>query len=157
MEPRRRRLDDQGVTLVETLVAIVILGIAAVAVLAGFQMGVTASDIHRKQTTGGAYARSYAEALQKHLTETPAAWVACAAPHTYDVEDLPAPPPDWPPGYQGLHTQTTPLTAYDGNGGSCGPNTAVRIKLEVSSPDSRAVETLDLILQRPCGGDACTP
>ena len=49
------------------LVALVILGIAAVAILAGLQLSVKASDIHRKQTLGGAYVRGYAEAIEKYL------------------------------------------------------------------------------------------
>ncbi|GAA4807671.1 type II secretion system protein [Nocardioides caeni] len=160
MHVPRRTLDDQGVTLVETLVAIVILGIAGVAVLAGFQMSVTASDYHRKQTTGGSYARSYAEAIQQYLVETPSAWVPCVPAGTYDLGDLPASyvPSNWPDGYVASQIGSTPQVAYDGDPGAagCSVDTAVLVRLEVRSQDNRGVETLDVVLQRPCGGVECT-
>ncbi len=73
---------DDGATLVETLVALVILGIAAVAILAGLQLSVTASDIHRKQTSDGAYVRGYAEAIEKYL-DTTGNYVKCAGANAY--------------------------------------------------------------------------
>ena len=76
----------RGATLVETLVALVILGIAGVAILAGLQLSVTASDIHRKQTSGGAYVRGYAEAIETLPQLGPA--TTCSAP---------APTPTAPP------------------------------------------------------------
>ncbi len=62
--------------------AVVILGIAAVAILAGLQLSVTASDIHRKQTNGGAYVRGYAEAIEKYL-DTTGNYVKCAGANAY--------------------------------------------------------------------------
>jgi len=162
MLTRRHVRDDRGVTLIETLVAIVILGIAGVAVMAGLQMSITASEVHRKQTTGGAYVRSYAEAVQQYLADHPEAWVACAPAGTWDVADL-------PDGYRpdvlksgkfvGRQTGSAPYVAFDGNGGACGINTAVRITLEVASTKNggrnATREWLDVVLQRPCGGAQC--
>ena len=156
---RTRRTDDRGVTLVETLVAVAILGIAGVAVLAGFQMSITASDMHRKQTTGGAYVRSYAEAIQQYLAADPAHWVACVPDHTYDLSALPAAykPAAWPSGYDATQTGSVPQTQYDDPAvGDCTKDTAVLVTLEVTAPRNRAKETLQIVLQRPCGGTACT-
>src|SRR4051812_14134644 len=75
--------NDSGETLIEVLVAIVILGIAAVAILGGLQLSVAASDIHRKQTTGGAYARSYAEAVERYVAADPSNYRPCATANAY--------------------------------------------------------------------------
>lgn len=155
----RRITDDRGVTLVETLVAIAILGIAGVAVLAGFQLSIKASDIHRKETTGGAYVRSYAEAIQRYLTNDPTRWVACAPASTYDLDKIPSDdqPADWPAGFTGKQTDAVPQVGYDDpTQASCTKDTSVLVTLEVTSDDQRAVERLRIVLQRPCGGDACT-
>lgn len=158
----QRLRDDQGVTLIETLVAIAILGIAGVAVMAGLQMSIAASDIHRKQTTGGAYVRAYAEAVQQYLADHPGAWVACAPVGTWDVADLPAAyrPAGLTSGdYVGTQIASVPYTAYDGNASGCGVQTAVRIRLQVESTKNgqRAAtkELLDVVIQRPCGGSEC--
>src|SRR5262245_26290216 len=58
---------DRGETLVEVLVSVMILGVAGVAIVSGLMMSVQASDSHRKQTTGGAYVRSFAEAIQDYV------------------------------------------------------------------------------------------
>lgn len=64
MDRRPDLRDDQGETLVELLVSIVILGIGAVAILAGLMFSVKSAEIGRSQATGGAYVRSWAEAIQ---------------------------------------------------------------------------------------------
>jgi type II secretory pathway pseudopilin PulG len=149
---------DDGATLVETLVAVVILGIAAVAILAGLQLSVTASDIHRKQSTGGAYVRSYAEAIEKHVS-TPGAdnYEPCAVPGAYNVSAV-TDQLNLPPGYTANHGAATPLTST-GAGAACPDKGVQRLQLTVRSSDDRAVETLIIIIRRSCapGGPSCTP
>src|SRR4051794_27134465 len=92
-----RRRSERGETLIEMLVAIVILGVAGVAILSGLQMTVMTSDLHRKQTSEGAYVRNLAEAVQDYVA-TPGAtnYKPCAAAGDYIVPsvvsqlDLPA-------------------------------------------------------------------
>lgn len=155
---RRRNVgrSDEGATLVEVLVALAILSIAAVAILAGLQMSVKASDIHRKQSTGGSSVRSFAEAIEKYL-RTDGNYVPCAAAGTYTPAlvglTLPA-------GYTAAQAAAQPL---DGNGtvitsGTCpGRDVGVqRLQLTVSSNDNRAVERLTIVVRRSCGsGTAC--
>ncbi len=157
LERRRQAAhSDAGVTLIETLAAVVILSIAGVAVMAGLQLSVKASDIHRKQATGGAYVRSYAEAIEKHL-DTEGSYVPCAGAGAYapGVVGFTV-----PAGYTATASAATPL---DGSGaaittGSCpGRDKGVqRITLTVSSNDSRAAERLTLVLRKACGtGTSC--
>ena len=51
MSGRHRVADERGETLVEMLLAVAIMGIAAVALMAGLTTSVLMSDIHRKQAT----------------------------------------------------------------------------------------------------------
>jgi type II secretory pathway pseudopilin PulG len=147
---------EAGATLIETLVAVVILGIAAVAILAGLQLSVAASDIHRKETNSGAAVRGYAEAIEKYLTTT-ANYRQCA-------------PADWyspgkvgysvPPGYSPPQQAAAEPLAGDGSAaaGACpGADKGVqRLQLSVSSTDGRATETLTIVVRRSCeGGTAC--
>jgi prepilin-type N-terminal cleavage/methylation domain-containing protein len=77
---------DRGESLVEVLVAVAILGIAGVAVLGGLEMSVKASDVHRKETTGGAYVRSFAEAIERYVADHH--YQACAGADAYKVSSV---------------------------------------------------------------------
>ncbi len=155
----RRRLasrSDAGVTLIETLVALSILSIAGVAVMAGLQLTVKSSDIHRKQATGGAYVRSYAEAIENYL-KTEAHYVGCAGADAYGPAVVGF---AVPAGYSAQQQAATPL---DGGGaaittGSCpGRDRGLqRITLVVRSSDSRATERLTIVVRKACGtGTSC--
>jgi type II secretory pathway pseudopilin PulG len=153
MQSRRTRpRDEQGETLVEVLVALVILGVAGVAILAGLQLSVTTSDIHRKQTTGGAYARSYAEAIERYVASASDHYVACAPANAYSpatvgfTGELPA-------GFTGAQAAARRVPPDGGAAGSCSANdTGVQqVTITVSSGDGRAVEELAVLLRRPCG------
>ncbi|WP_408898892.1 type II secretion system protein [Nocardioides sp. R1-1] len=160
MVPRlRRRLasgPDAGVTLVETLVALAVLSIAGVAILAGLQLSVQTSDIHRKQSTGGSSVRSYAEAIERYLDDD-AHYVRCAGAGAYAPAVVGYSPPT---GYTAAQAAAEPL---DGNGaviatGACpGRDRGVqRLRLTVGSADGRATERLTIVVRRACGtGTAC--
>lgn len=154
----RRRLasrGDAGVTLVETLVALSILSIAGVAVMAGLQLSVQSSDIHRKQATGGAYVRSYAEAVEKYLS-TEGHYVRCAGANTYTPGLVGFTVPS---GYSAQQLAAVPL---DGGGtaagGACPAKDSglQRITLTISSSDNRATERLTIVVRKACGtGTSC--
>jgi type II secretory pathway pseudopilin PulG len=144
---------DNGASLVETLVAVVILGIAAVAILAGLQLSVTASDIHRKQTSDGAYVRGYVEAIEKHLNIT-GNYVRCAVPNDYRPSAVGY---TVPAGHNAQVTAVDPL-AGDGSTRSCpgGDQGVQRLRVSVSSADGRATETLTVVVRQSCEtGTAC--
>jgi type II secretory pathway pseudopilin PulG len=71
-----RRTDDRGETLVELLVTIAIVGIAVVAIVGALMVAMQTSDIHRKQATGGAYVRDYAESVSRWVAA--GNYTACA-------------------------------------------------------------------------------
>ena len=147
---------DNGATLVETLVAVVILGIAGVAILGGLQLSVMASDIHRKQTADGAYVRGYAEAIEQYL-DTNGNYVRCAGANAYSPVVVGYTVPG---GHSAQQAAAQPL-AGDGSVATSGACPAMdqgaqRLRLTVSSADGRSVETLTLVVRRTCGsGTSC--
>lgn len=158
MELLRDRINrlrtESGATLIEMLVALSILSIAGVAVLAGLQMSIFASDIHRKQSTGGAYVRTYAEAIQRYLDDN-AHYVPCASANTYAPGVVGFTEPT---GFTASHAAVVPL-AGNGQAASCpGGDTGVqRVRLQVRANDGRATESLTIVLRRSCGsGSTCS-
>lgn len=149
----RASRSDVGATLIETLAAVIILGIAGVAIMTGLQLTVKASDIHRKQSTGGAYVRSYAEAVEKYLN-TVGNYVGCGSYGPALVGFT------VPSGYTASSSTAVPL---DGAGAAITTGTCPtrdkgvqRLTLTVSSNDGRAVEKLTIIVRKACGtGTSC--
>jgi Tfp pilus assembly protein PilE len=149
MDGPRDLRSDSGETLVETLVALVILSLAAVAILAGIQLSTMASDIHRKQSTGGAYVRSYAEAIEKYVSSPGADnYKPCAAAEAYNLSAVTS-QLNLPSGYEPHHAPAVPLTST-GEPGSCPDQGVQRLDLTVKSADERAVEHLTVVLRRSC-------
>lgn len=149
---RAPQRDDRGETLIELVVAIAILGIAAVAILGGLMVSAQTSTVHRNSATGGAYVRSFAEAIQADVDQN--GYRSCAnAAAVYagvPVPDLPAP-------------YTKAVTAVQSWSGSawvaCTADGIQRLDLKVTTPgDSvhKAEETLTVILRQPCNGSATT-
>lgn len=160
MRSRRTRLrDEQGETLVEVLVAVLILGVAGVAILAGLQLSITTSDIHRKQTTGGAYARSYAEAIERYVASATGHYVACAPADAYSPATVGF-DSQLPVGFTGTQAAALRVAPDGGPAGSCsGNDTGVQqVTITVSSSDGRADEQLAVLLRKPCSASmaACT-
>lgn len=149
---------DAGLTLIETLISIIILSIAGVAILTGLQLSEKASDIHRKQSTGGAYVRSYAEAIERYL-DTNSNYVACAKSTDYTNAQLTTDNGfSVPFGYSATHSDAIPVAGAGGEGSCPGGDTGVqKLKLTVSSNDGRATEHLTIIVRKACGtGSSCS-
>lgn len=149
--PRIRVGSDRGESLVELLVAVAILGVAAVAILAGLQLSVQASDIHRKQTTGGAYVRSYAEAIADYVASSASHYVPCAGAGAYGAATVGF-AGSLPSGYSATSSAALRVPPDGGAAGTCaGNDTGVQqVSLTVSSGDGRASERLTVLLRRPC-------
>lgn len=155
LRPRDLR-SDSGATLVEMLVALIILSTAGLAVMAGLQLSITTSDINRKQSTGGAYVRSYAEAIEKYLNTT-GNYVKCAGANAYSPATVGF---TAPAGYTAAHNAAQPL-AGDGsviNTGTCPSRDrgVQRLRLTMTTTDNRGNETLTIVVRRACAtGSTC--
>ncbi len=75
---RMSRSDERGETLVELLIAIVILGVAVTTLLAALATAITASASHRRHATSDTLARSFAEALSDPDPASGTPYVDCA-------------------------------------------------------------------------------
>jgi prepilin-type N-terminal cleavage/methylation domain-containing protein len=154
MSPRRHVADERGETLLEMLIAVAIMGIAAVALMAGLTTSVMMSDIHRKQATAGAAVRDYAEALQNYVAG--GHYIdSCASPAGYALASFAV-----PSGYQ--HSVVAGSIRYWN--GSAWQSTCTtdkglqKLTVQVASDDNRATERVVVVLRKPCGlgNDLCS-
>jgi type II secretory pathway pseudopilin PulG len=140
---RRPGPNDDGETLIELIIAVAIMGIAVVAIVGGIATTILMSDIHRKQTTAGAYVRDYAEALETYV-----------AGGNYDASASPS----YLPGTVGFAAPTgftaavTSVQCWDDTTsvfGTCATgNTVQRVTLSMASVDSRATESLVVVVRK---------
>jgi Tfp pilus assembly protein PilV len=142
--PRIRR-GDRGESLVEILMTVTIVSIAVVAITGALATSVRMSDVHRKQATANAAVRAFAEDLQARVAAAPTAYVdaTCATPADYSGLYSP------PAGY----TATVTRVVFWSDGQfveSCPDNGIQLLTLRVASDDERAVQTLDVVLRKPC-------
>jgi type II secretory pathway pseudopilin PulG len=143
---RLRPAGAQGETLVELLVAVVIMGIAVVAVVGGIATGITMSDIHRKQATAGAYVRDFAEAIENGVATASKYTTGAAAAATYK--------PLYTPPNTSYTASITAVSCWNGSAFAtvepCVDTGVQKISVKVASNDGRASETLDAIIRKPC-------
>lgn len=86
-----RRHGDGGETLIELLISVAILGIAAVAIVNGLGALVVGTDVHRLQSTGGTLLLSAADAVKSTTTTyTPCATTASYAGAITSAVTLPS-------------------------------------------------------------------
>jgi prepilin-type N-terminal cleavage/methylation domain-containing protein len=142
---------DRGETLIELVVAVAILGIAAVAILGGLMVSIRTSVMHRNDATGGAYVRSFAEAIQ-NAVDNSGGYRSCA---TASSAYAGVPVPDLPAGYS---TSVTAVMSWNGSSwGACTTDGIQRLDLKVTTTGDAALkaeETLTVILRQPCNGNA---
>jgi type II secretory pathway pseudopilin PulG len=147
MSLRARLVSEEGVTLVEILVTVMILGVAFVTLVGGMSSAMIASDIHRKEATAGAALRSYAEAIKG------AGYTNCATPATYAPASV---------GYVQPAASTAGVTSVeywqvdssDPNTGSfngtCTTDQGLqRISVQVTTSDGRATESVQILKRTP--------
>jgi prepilin-type N-terminal cleavage/methylation domain-containing protein len=153
MSGRHRVADERGETLVEMLLAVAIMGIAAVALMAGLTTSVLMSDIHRKQATAGTAVRDYAEALQNYVAD--GHYVdSCASPAPYALGSIVDSP--------GFHHSVVPgsVRYWDGTvwQATCATDKGLqKLTVQAYSEDGRASEQLAVVLRKPCrlGDELC--
>lgn len=153
---------EQGETLLELVIAILILGVVVIAVASGLALSVQASELHRSQAQAGMYVHNYAEALEN--TVAGGGYVACAT--ASGATSYPAYSP--PTGYTASVTKAEYLMVSGSGAGAvyswstsgcvAGSSTDTgveRLTLQVASNDNSAgghgaAESLVVILRKPC-------
>jgi type II secretory pathway pseudopilin PulG len=128
------RPNDLGETLVEVLCAIIIIGTAIAALLAGIGTTVLNTTRHRDQATGNALLRGYAEAVKQ---STRAGYVNCAT--SYNV---PATAYTLPAGWA-VPTNTVVNPCPSGSD----PGTQ-QVTISIVTPRN-ATQTLDIWVRKP--------
>jgi prepilin-type N-terminal cleavage/methylation domain-containing protein len=150
---RTPQRNDRGETLIELVVAVAILGIAAVAILGGLMVSIRTSVMHRNDASGSAYIRSFAEAIQ-NAVDSSGGYQSCAsASSAYAGVAV----PDLPAGYS---KSVTAVMSWNGSSwGACTADGIQRLDLKVTTTGSsvlQAEETLTVVLRQPCNGNATT-
>lgn len=150
----RGRRRDKGETLVELVLTVTIMSIAVVSIAGALATGVRVSDLHRKHATAGAAVRALAEALH--------ASAAASGGYLDDICDA-DPVGAYQSRLNSIYTAPTNFQASvtevrfwhpNGSTGSfesgC-PDVGVQLlTVQVASVDGQAVETLDIVLRKPC-------
>jgi Tfp pilus assembly protein PilV len=93
------RRSETGATLVEVLVAVMVLGVAFLAVLGGLGTSIASSDLHRRQAVAETVVRRYAEAVKAQP-------FAATCPANYTMGTFTAPTAPF------LFTATAPVVVY---------------------------------------------
>ncbi|MGY1728817.1 prepilin-type N-terminal cleavage/methylation domain-containing protein [Geodermatophilus sp. SYSU D01062] len=157
--------DDRGESLIEILVAMVILGITGVAVLGGLMTGIQVSDQHRKQTTAGTYARDYAEGVATFVAPTmttvttPTGGTKVVTTTKYKqcagIADYPVALPSGVTGPGATYVSSiTSVEYWTGTtwAATCSTDQGLqRVTVAVRSQDNKATETSVIVIRNPCG------
>jgi type II secretory pathway pseudopilin PulG len=146
---RRILKQDQGESLIELVVAILILGLAGVAITVGLATSAKVSDVHRKEANASAVLRDYAESIQ--ATVAGGGYVSGAALYAaYTV----------PSAYSGYVVRNTVKQCWNDSlitptWGSCASldHGVQQLTLAAQTADQRAVEKLVIVVRKPCSTD----
>jgi prepilin-type N-terminal cleavage/methylation domain-containing protein len=130
---------DAGLTLVEVLLAVAILGIGVTAIVGGMMTSIKSSDMERRAADGQTAMRAYAEAVAG------ATYAACASSYTATGFTAPA-------GFSASMTVTYWNASTSSFGSSCTVPTdsgLQKVALTVAATDGRATETLTIAKRKP--------
>ena len=130
--------DEAGVTLIEVVVSVFIMGVAFAVIVGGLGTAVVGSDLQRRQAD--------ADVALRHAAET-MAYQPCGTTSTYS----PPPPP------VGITVTVERVTYWDGGGryvaglpGDCATEPPLQlIELEASSTGGRLVSRTLEVVKRP--------
>jgi Tfp pilus assembly protein PilV len=134
---------ERGESLIELLVALLIMGTAVVAVVGGLGTAIIMSDVHRKQAGVAGHLKIFAANLESAIAASPTQYVDCATLGSY---------PDYTPGapydadvtrvlyWNGHHSaHRAPATrACSWSGYGCGAPMAARTRRWTSLSESPA-------------------
>jgi prepilin-type N-terminal cleavage/methylation domain-containing protein len=141
-----RRVDrEDGFTLVELMITIVIVGVAFAALLDGLVTSITVSTLHRNEATADAVARSAAEWVKDPIQNP---YQPCATTSTYTFGGGFSKPAGYSvsiTNVQNWNPAPNPIPAgfspqFGPSGAGCTDNGLQRITLSVQAPNSGATE-----------------
>jgi Tfp pilus assembly protein PilV len=137
---------DSGESLIELLVAVLIMGTAVVAVVGGLGTAIMMSDIHRRQAAVSAHLTAFATTIEGAVAASPTQYVECANPDTSY--------PSYTPGAP-YSADITQVRYWNGSGFAttcaAGSDTGVqRLTLRVWSNDGRVDRSMDIVIRKPC-------
>lgn len=139
----RERGGEAGVTLVEVIVGVAILGIAIVAIVGAMGTSILASDVHRRYADADIALRDYAETLNA------ASYITCGSATAYETAAALSYTP--PTNYAASVTTVEYYRASTGTFGSLPSSCPAtdeglqRLSLRVASSDGRAAETVQIV------------
>jgi len=140
----RRRRSESGDTLVEVLLAIVILGIASLAVILAFATSISGSAEHRSLATFDTVLRSASEEVVSQLQQqTASEFGTCTNPApSYNVTF------SLPTGYQATITQ---VQYWNGNsfGSTCETNTPQLFTIKVTNTTTNISYSISVVIDGP--------
>ena len=145
-----RLAGDDGSSLIEVLMAVLILGIAGAAILGGLLAAVRGTDVHRQQSQVEAALVSAVEALKDPSVARIPCATASTAPYLTAVRSAAL-----PAGWSATSTvQITSVRYSDGStfGATCHDTDTLRhllraqmVTVQVSSPDGRARQSVSVV------------
>jgi type II secretory pathway pseudopilin PulG len=154
--PRAAGPRDRGDTLIELLVAVVIMTVAVVAIAGAFATGIRMSAIHRQQSLAGSYVRSFAEAVQTAVAASPTGYVPCTVDGASYKAAYALPDTD----FERDVVAVVYWNGVDSFVATCAPASdsgVQRVTLSVHTPDRRVDERVDVIIRKPCRSTAEFP
>lgn len=145
---RARALGDEaGVTLVEVLAAVSLMGIAFTLILGGMMTSAVGADIHRKAATVDLELRSFADRIER------AAYADCAGVSDYAPGQVGyAAPPGFSASVTAVAYWRTSGSDPDSGSfvGTCGTDEGTqRLSLRLASDDGRAQRVRDIVKRAP--------
>ena len=150
----RRRGGDSGFTLVEVIVSITLLGVAAGSVLASLASSTTGSARHRELSTATAWLQSATDYLEVSPMEVCGTSASVAAVYQSDIRDDLADPDDAfvanSDGWASTAISVTGVKFWDGSafGTTCYDDLQL-VTLRVASPNGKVTQTLDFVKGTP--------
>jgi hypothetical protein len=131
MRPTR---DQRGETLLEIVIAIVVMGLVMSGFFAAFQTSSSTSNTHKSLVSADAILRAYAESTKTAVRRD------CATSGSFTVSYTPS------LAYAGFTVFSTPSLT----GRSCpGPTGTLRVKLSVNGPRLPSPKELDIVVRTP--------
>jgi type II secretory pathway pseudopilin PulG len=146
--PQDPRINDYGETLIELLIAMVVIGLAVTAILGALAVAVGSSTMGRNQARVQAALGSWAESLTTVGDTGGYRYTSCATAAAFPA------PTSLPSGYT---SSVTAVQYWNGTAwsSSCGTDLGLqKVTLRVTAPGTlypSITQNLDVVVRRPCG------